>query len=89
LARIGRLLTPQIVAGQHPTTAVAQDNHSVGVLCHQSLVEPASNLQPLRALSIREGKISGLGGMHFCGPFDRMPLYQYATAVSGAQQSRE
>ena len=48
-------------------------SHSVGVLCHQSLVEPASNLQPLRALSIREGKISGLGGIHFCGPFDRMP----------------
>src|SRR5215469_8514622 len=43
------LLRPQIVASHHPTVAVAQDNHSVRVLRHQRIVEPASNLQPLRA----------------------------------------
>ena len=33
------------MASHRPTSAVAEDNHSVGVLCHQRLVEPTSNVQ--------------------------------------------
>src|SRR6476659_6850531 len=32
------LVTPQIVAGHHPATAVATRDYSVRVLCHQCLV---------------------------------------------------
>ena len=49
------LVTPRIVAGHHPATAVATRDYSVRVLCHQCLVEPASDVEPRRTLSLQRG----------------------------------
>ena len=40
------LVTPRMVGGHHPATAVATRDYSVRVLCHQCLVEPASDVEP-------------------------------------------
>jgi hypothetical protein len=47
------LLRPRIVASHHATTAVAEGDHAVRVLGDQCLVQPTSNVEPLRTLSLR------------------------------------
>jgi hypothetical protein len=41
--------------GHHPATAVATRDYSVRVLCHQYLVELASDVEPRRTLSLQRG----------------------------------
>ena len=41
--------------GHHPATAVATRDYSVRVLCHQCSVEPASDVEPRRTLSLQRG----------------------------------
>ena len=47
------LLRPRIMASHHPTTAIAEGDQPIRVLGHQRLVEPASDDEPIRALSLR------------------------------------
>ena len=41
-----------MVAGHHPTIAIAQRDRAVRVLGYQGLIQPVSKVQPLLALSI-------------------------------------
>ena len=47
------LLRPRIMASHHPTTAVAEGDQPVRILGYQRSVEPASDVEPRHALSLR------------------------------------
>jgi len=73
------MLWPWIVASHHATTAITEGDQSVGVLSHQRLEQPASDLKPRHVLS-RLGRVWHVRNSHVGAPQLRIVETKASTA---------